>query len=95
MAMRSWNVIGDLPDGVGACSGGATASAFVAILALKAASDAGNDFVRRRIRAVTGSSAVECFCRMRCGVASMVWAALSTLIISASSEVLGPSSLLG
>ena len=51
--------------------------------------------VRRRMRAVTGSSAVDCFCRTRCGVASMVFAALSALIFSASSEALGPSSFSG
>ena len=50
---------------------------------------------RRRMRAVTGSSAVDCFCRTRCGVASMLFAALSALIFSASSETLGPSSLSG
>ena len=36
--------------------------------------------VRRRMRAVTGSSAEDCFCRTRCGVASMLCAALSALI---------------
>jgi len=41
---------------------------------------------------VTGSSAEECFCRARCGVASMLWAALSALILSARSETLGPVS---
>jgi len=51
--------------------------------------------VRRRMRAVTGSSADECFCRTRCGVASMLFAALSVFIFSASSETLGPSSLSG
>ena len=44
---------------------------------------------RRRMRAVTGSSAEDCFCRARCGVASMLWAAFSALIRSASSETLG------
>ncbi len=38
---------------------------------------------------MTGSSAVECFWRARCGVASMLWAALSVLILSAVSETLG------
>ena len=42
------------------------------------------------MRAVMGSSAEDCFCRTRCGVASMVLAALSALIFSASSETLGP-----
>ena len=42
---------------------------------------------------MTGSSADDCFCRTRWGVASMPWAALSALIRSASSEMLGPSSL--
>ena len=41
------------------------------------------------MRAVTGSSAVDCFCRTRWGAASMLWAALSALIFSASSETLG------
>jgi len=41
------------------------------------------------MRAVTGSSADECFCLTRCGVASMVFAALSVLILSARSETLG------
>ena len=47
------------------------------------------------MRAVTGSSAEDCFCRTRCGVASMLCAALSALIRSASSETLGPASLPG
>ncbi len=34
------------------------------------------------MRAVTGSSAEECFCRARCGVASMLCAALSALMRS-------------
>ena len=51
--------------------------------------------VRRRMRAVTGSSAEICFCRMRCGVASMLCAALSALIFSASSAALGCDSLPG
>ena len=34
-----------------------------------AASETGTASVRRRMRAVTGSSAEICFCRMRCGVA--------------------------
>jgi hypothetical protein len=55
----------------------------------------GGAFDRRSMRAVTGSSAEECFCRARCGVASMLWAALSALILLASSETLGPSSLSG
>ena len=33
----------------------------------------------RRMRAVTGSSAEECFCRARCGVASMLWRSLERL----------------
>ncbi len=45
------------------------------------------------MRAVTGSSAVECFWWARCGVASMLWADLSVLIFPARSETLGPSSL--
>ena len=53
---------------------------------------AGIASVRRRMRAVTGSSAEDCFCRTRCGVASMLCAALSALIFSASSETLGPAS---
>ena len=47
------------------------------------------------MRAVTGSSAVECFCLTRCGVASMLFDALRALIFSATSETLGPSSLSG
>ena len=35
--------------------------------------------IRRRMRAVTGSSAEICFCRMRCGVASMLCAGLEGL----------------
>ena len=60
-----------------------------------AGSETGTASVRRRMRAVTGSSAEDCFCRTRCGVASMLCAALSALIFSASSETLGRGSLPG
>lgn len=47
--------------------------------------------VRRRMREVTGSSAEECFCRTRCGVASTLFAAFRALIRSASSNAPVPS----
>ncbi len=37
-----------------------------------AASERGTASIRRRMRAVTGSSAETCFWRMRCGAASTV-----------------------
>ena len=51
--------------------------------------------IRRRMRAVTGSSAEPRRFPIRCGAASMVCAALRVLIWSASSETLGRGSLLG
>jgi len=70
IARRSWNVTcglmaeswavdsggGDVPIGNAAGSDSIVGSG------------AAIAFVRRRMRAVTGSSAVECFCRTRCGV---------------------------
>ena len=59
-------------------------------LGIAASPELSADAVRRRMRAVTGSSAEECFCRSRCGVVSMLCAALSALIFSASRKRLAP-----
>ena len=48
--------------------------------------------IRRRMRVVTGSSAELFRLPMRSGEASIVWAALSALICSASSEIVGRGS---
>ena len=52
-------------------------------------STAGVDSLRRRMRAVTGSSAAMRRGAVRSGAASMVWAAFRDLIRSASSETGG------
>jgi hypothetical protein len=80
MALRSWNVFGELSDLICDGFGCNSASTLTAAPASIAESDTGTDSARRRMRAVTGSSAEECFCRVRCGVASMLCAALRALI---------------
>ncbi len=89
--IRSWNVLGGSADElcINACVRTPVASGAASDSITR--SDAGFVSVLRRIRAMMGSSADNCLCRSRWGVASIVWPALIAEICSDSSETLGPS----